>query len=275
VARQTIRRHPVAAFLVIGIAVYFAAALIPPLVAVEIPPFDLPLYASLGTIFGVGLAAFVVTAATDGRRGVEDLVRRSLRWRVHPRWYVIALLGVPVATTVMALAIYGGDASPDDGWVHVCGAFLVYFVLQFVLFNLVEEIGWTGFLQERMLRNHAPLKACALVAVPWGVWHLPDFFVEEGLSLAQLALAPVFLIVETVLLFFARVLIVSLYQSTGRSVLLVGIFHASFDATISKLAKEVIPASNGVRFILLNILIVLGALAVIFATRGRLSTKGR
>jgi hypothetical protein len=76
-------------------------------------------------------------------------------------------------------------------------------------------------------------------------------------------------------LFFARVLIIWLYEGTGRSVLLVGIFHASFDATISKLSREIIPASDTERFLLLNGVIVLGASAVIIATRGRLRTGSR
>ena len=55
------------------------------------------------------------------------------------------------------------------------------------------------------------------------------------------------------MLFFARVLIVWLYSRTGRSVLLVGIFHASFDATITKLSREIAPGSDGVRFLIVMV----------------------
>ena len=54
----------VATFLLIGIGINFAVTLIPPLVDAELLPFDLPLYGVLGGIFGVALAAFLVTAAT-------------------------------------------------------------------------------------------------------------------------------------------------------------------------------------------------------------------
>jgi hypothetical protein len=53
-ARHAVARHPVGAFLLIGIGVYVAVALIPPLVELEILPFDLPLYGVLGGIFGSG-----------------------------------------------------------------------------------------------------------------------------------------------------------------------------------------------------------------------------
>ncbi len=108
-----------------------------------------------------------------------------------------------------------------------------------------------------------------MVALPWAVWHLPDFFVDEGFGIEQLVTAPVFLVIEFILLFFARVLIVWLYARTGRSVLLVAIFHASFDASISELSFDIIPGSNLARFLVLSGVIVIAATAVIVATRGR------
>ncbi|HEX9762317.1 MAG TPA: hypothetical protein VGA97_04365, partial [Acidimicrobiia bacterium] len=80
--------------------------------------------------------------------------------------------------------------------------------------------------------------------------------------------------VEFVSLFFARVLIVWLYDRTGRSILLVAGFHASFDATISELSFDIIPASNTARFLILTGVIILGAAAVIAATRGRITRVG-
>jgi hypothetical protein len=46
----------------------------------------------------LALPAFLVTAATSGKAGVLDLLGRCLRWRGAVRWYLIALLGLPVAT---------------------------------------------------------------------------------------------------------------------------------------------------------------------------------
>lgn len=267
--KRVVADHPLGAFLVIGNAVALATAL-SPIAEIEIW-LDRPLYAALGTIFGVGAAAFLVTAATDGRAGVVDLLRRSFRWRVPVRWYLISLFAVPFATMLLAVTFYGGDAllSPSGGWLHLLGILLGAFVIQLILFQFAEEIGWTGFFQERLNGRYAPLKLSAIVAFFWAVWHVPDFFVDEGWGLEQAIAAVVFLIIEFVALLFARVLIVWLYHRAGRSVLLVTIFHASFDTTISDLAEEIIPASDTVTFIIVSGVIVLGAVAVIAATRGR------
>ena len=269
-SRQLIARHPLGAFLVIANGAYIAAALVTPLREAEIW-FGLPLYAIVGGLLGVGAAAFLVTAAVDGRAGVGDLIARTLRWRVPFWWYPLALLFVPGSTLLLAIALFGTNAleSPAAGWPHVLGVVLGVFVLQFLLFQPAEEIGWTGLFQERLSSRYSPLRLSAVVAFWWAVWHLTDFFVDEGVGIEQAVTSLVFFVIEFVLLFFARVLIVWMYTGTGRSILLVILFHASFDATISELSDDLIPASDAARFLVVNSVIVAAALTVIVATRGR------
>jgi hypothetical protein len=54
------------------------------------------------------------------------------------------------------------------------------------------------------------------------------------------------------------------------SVLLVAIFHASFDGAINQLSYDVVPASNTARFLIFSAAILLPAATVIIATKGRL-----
>jgi hypothetical protein len=60
------------------------------------------------------------------------------------------------------------------------------------------------------------------------------------------------------------------YNVTACSVLLVAIFHASFDGAINQLSYDVVPASNTARFLIFSAVIVLAATTVIIATMGRL-----
>ena len=76
------------------------------------------------------------------------------------------------------------------------------------------------------------------------------------------------------LLFFARALFVWFYNRTGFSVLLVAIFHASFDAAISQLSYDVVPGSNTARFLIFSGVVVVFATAVIIATKGQLGRRG-
>jgi membrane protease YdiL (CAAX protease family) len=273
--QRAVARRPVAAFLLMAIGALLVAAAIPPLTATDIPPFDSPLFGVVGGILGVGLGAFVVTGIAEGRAGVVDLTRRTLRWRVPVRWYLFALFFVPVAGSLLGLAIYGPEAleSPPDGWPEALGEVVALFVMQLVLFQLAEEIGFTGFLQDRWQDRFSALRLTVYVAFFWALWHVPDHFGEEGWGLEQLVSAPIIFVIEFVSLFFARALFVWLYARTGRSVLLVAVMHASFDASISELSYDVVPGSNAVRFLIFSAVIVVTATAVIVLTRGHFASR--
>src|SRR5215210_5912716 len=193
--RRVVARHPVAAFLVMVYTVNTAVALVPLLTRRDILPFGLAPYDSLGHIFGVALPAFLVLAATHGRAGVRDLARRSLRWRVGFRWYLLALFGVPVATVLCASVIFG--LAPLNAlvekWKLLFTVVLPQLLLSIVFFNLAEEIGFMGFLQASLQEGYGPLKASLIVTVPFALWHLPSLMVDSGLGLAQLHIALGFL----------------------------------------------------------------------------------
>jgi membrane protease YdiL (CAAX protease family) len=235
-------------------------------------PTGLPLHGFLGGLLGVGVGAFLVTGALAGRDGVIDLARRTVRWRVPVRWYLVALFTVPVGATLISLAIYGPRAlaSPPGGWPRALAEVTAVFLLQLVFFQLAEEIGFTGFLQHHWQDRYHPMKLALYVALLWAVWHMPDHFAEEGWGVEALISAPVIFAIEFVSLFFARALFVWFYNVTLSSVLLVAIFHASFDGAINQLSYDVVPASNTARFLIFSAAIVLAATTVIIATKGLL-----
>ena len=70
-------------------------------------------------------------------------------------------------------------------------------------------------------------------------------------------------------LFFARALLVWFYNENGYSVLLVAIFHASFDSAMSQLSYDAVRVEHG-EVLDFSAAIVLPAATVIIATRGRL-----
>ena len=269
-----VAQHPVLGFMLISLGIGFVTAAIPPIADSAILPLGRPLHGVVMSL-GAGLAAFLVTAALSGRAGVTDLRRRSLRWRVPLRWYLIALLSIPIGATLISLAIYGPQAlaTPSGGWPRALAEVGAMFLLQLVLFQLAEEIGFTGFLQHHWQDRYHPLKLTLYVALLWAVWHIPDHFAEEGWGVEALISAPVVFAIEVVSLFFARAIFVWFYNRTGSSVLLVAIFHASFDGSINQLSYDVVPASNTTRFLIFSAVIILFATTVIIATKGRLGRR--
>jgi membrane protease YdiL (CAAX protease family) len=145
-------------------------------------------------------------------------------------------LTVPIEATLISLAICGPRAlaAPSGGWPRALAEVAFVFVLQLVLFQLAEEIGFTGFLQHHWQDRYSLFKLRLYVALLWPVWHLPDHFGEEGWGIERLISPPVVFLVEFVSLFFARALFVWLYNRTGSSVVLVAIFHASSQSAMHR-----------------------------------------
>jgi len=63
-------------------------------------------------LLGPAVAAVVVIAATAGRRGVVDLLRRVVRWRVGWRWWLVAVSPVAYLGVAVVAAWAGGRPLP-------------------------------------------------------------------------------------------------------------------------------------------------------------------
>ncbi len=142
-----------------------------------------------------------------------------------------------------------------------------------MLGNLWEEIGWTGFLQDTLQDRHGPLLASVMVAPAFALIHLPALFVsgwvlDERFSLPQFPAALFMVGLMAVLAVFARVIIGWLYNGSGRSVLIVGLFHSAFNMTVGdRFVPKFIPGASSIPT---ATVMVLAVLLVVF-TRGRLA----
>jgi uncharacterized protein len=204
------QRHPVAAFFVLAYALSWL---------VWIPASLAGAGQALLVVgaFGPAAAAFIVLRITGG--SVRAWARQILRWRVQLRWYLYAL-GLPAllfAVVNGALALLGkeidlallADRAPS---------YLAAFAFAALLGGGQEEPGWRGFALPRLQRQLTPLRATLLLAVLWGLWHLPIY----GLGFVGPMLFAVFY--------------TYLYNRSG-SVGLCMLLHGSFTAALDNLTS--------------------------------------
>jgi uncharacterized protein len=163
------------------------------------------------------VAALVVLAVTEGRRGLASWAARLIRWRVGWRWYAVAL-GLPIALVLVTAALnsaLGADA-PDwsaSGW----SGFALVFALRMINpldAALGEEPGWRGYALPRLQADRSPLAATFILGLLVAGWHLPLVF--DG-RLGWIGLP------STVAITFVYAW---LFNHTEGSVLLPVIFHA-------------------------------------------------
>lgn len=260
-----IRRHPISALLVWFFTVGQAFAFTPLLVGDAWGPPELFIWAS--TLVGLLLPALVVTRITGRSAAVRALLGSALRLRVGGRWYLLALVGVPLAATAVTLLLAGPPPTAFSVGL-LLPHLLAPLVLNLLPNNLWEELAWTGFVQARLQRRTGPVRAAVLTAGLFALQHV-SLAVPNGLLDGALLL-----ILLAVLSVPFRMLAGWIYQRTG-SLLLVGIAHAAGNAVATGsglgtgLLAELYPGQTLATMAHLLAFAVIG-LVVLAATRGRL-----
>jgi CAAX protease family protein len=176
------------------------------------------------------VAAVILVRREDGRAGVRRLMRRVLTLgglRQHKVWLLPAILLMPA----IALVSYGlmrlldrPLPEPDVPY----AAIPVYFVVFFIL-AMGEEAGWSGYAIDPLQDRWGALKASLILGAVWGLWHVVPYIQGGPYDARQTAVwvaCQAFLFTVA-----ARVLIVWLYNNTGKSVIAAILFHDMMNVT--------------------------------------------
>ena len=101
-----------------------------------------------------------------------------------------------------------------------------------------EEAGWRGYLADGLLDRHGLLRTASLVALVWAGWHLPLFLVLD--SFRGLG----FEVVGWVIGLYAGLIVLTwLYAASGRSILVVALWHTAYTFTSATAAMSGLPAA--------------------------------
>jgi membrane protease YdiL (CAAX protease family) len=184
----------------------------------------------LPALLGPLLAAFVMTARQQGSRGVRDLVRRMFLVKVPARWWLFAVS--PLLLLIMVLlteAALGHDLPAAHQFAIFSGLPSTWGVLAvagiMLLAGFGEETGWRGYALPRLQQRHGPLVATMMLAALWVAWHTPMFLVVDTYR----SFSPAILVGWSFGLFCGAVVLTWLYNRSGGSILLVAIWHATYN----------------------------------------------
>jgi membrane protease YdiL (CAAX protease family) len=212
------------------------------------------------------LAAMIVTGRSEGREGLRALLRRILKWRVRPAWWLVAIAPLILYGLVaVALRVVQGNWPDAAGMGQIdfmpnLGIGALFFWI--LTFGLGEETGWRGYALPRLQRGRSALSATAILWAVWALWHLPLFFysydpsVIPGLTIGLLAGAVTF---------------TWLYNSTGGSVLVVAVWHGAFNFTTGCAACK----ASVMAAILSTLVMIWAVLVVLLFRPATLSRAGK
>lgn len=195
-------------------------------------PFSVSLNSPVLLLYLLGLAA--PAAAAIGLSGFS-FVGSFLRSALGPASLAVcgvALVAQASMLAAAALIAYTAGDSELPRWSVASGFALL--ALGQVWVVLGEELGWRGYALPRLLGLVSARAATLLLALAWGVWHTPMFFVSGSLQARE----PVWLFAAAV---FAWACIHSaLYLRARPSIVPNLLFHASANLSLNLVA---VPAS--------------------------------
>lgn len=192
-------------------------------------------------------------------------------------YYAVALLLLPSAALASTLPLAGIDpisnliASPEI----LVGVVFLGALLAFLLVNWWEETAWTGLLWSASRWRMGPIGASVITTWLQAIIHVPLVFVAGGVTDGRVPAdqIPFYLVALFVLPISVRLVLTWLYNTTGRSLPIVGLYHAGLGVAtgtgfIPVLAPGVDPVVVYAGFAVL-------AAVVLIATRGRLGFEVR
>jgi CAAX protease family protein len=185
-----------------------------------ITPLELLPGLPLGALmsFCPAVAACILIYREQGAAGVTQLLQRSADYhRIRSKlWYVPIVFLMPVIMLASYALMHWMRFPLPGAEIPILLAAPMF--LAFLLSALGEELGWSGYTTGRIQARCGELGAGLLLGVAWAGWHLiPLIQVHRpvdwiaGWSLGTVA---------------NRVIIVRLYNATGKSVFATALYHA-------------------------------------------------
>jgi membrane protease YdiL (CAAX protease family) len=272
------RRYPIRTYLILVYVIALLVFAIPLLSSsgLGILPIELPGAAPFILLSAISLAvvAFVVTRWADGAAGMRELRSRVFRFRVSPVWYVAAVVLLPGTALVAAVVAQGVRPLTNlaaQPAVLVTAA--ISLLVAFLLVNWWEEAGWTGFVLHRLLGRMHPISASVVTTWLQATLHLPLVFIAGGVTEGRVPPGDYwfYFVALFVLPIPVRLIITWLYNASGRSVPIVGLFHAGLGiATGSAFLPDIAP---GFQTAWVYAAFAVLAAIILAVTRGQLGLK--
>lgn len=212
-------RSPVVAFLAVvfalGLVFYLAGGLFGGLGAVT----GAPLPASALGFVCPALAAALLVRRRPG--GIGRWLRSGLRLpRGRRAWWWIPAVGLMPLVLVVSYLVLGW-AGADLPAPAVPWSALPLMVAAFLVGAVGEELGWSGFAAEAMLRRHGVVVVGLVLGAAWALWHVVPY--------GQLGHGAAWIVGQCLFTVAFRVVLVQLYVATGRCLVVPVLAHVGYN----------------------------------------------
>jgi membrane protease YdiL (CAAX protease family) len=182
-------------------------------------------------VIGPAVTGIAFSYLTRDRQGRRDYWKRVVDFkRIPVRWVLVILLFAPVVNVLAALLDVisgGGGTTWGEAALNLLSSPLsiIPSIIFSTLIPFLEELGWRGYVLDRLQDKWSALVSSLVLGVIWSLWHLPLFFVpgsyQAGLGVGTLSFWSFMIGIVPLSLLFTWI-----FNNTRRSTLAVILFHA-------------------------------------------------
>ena len=195
--------------------------------------------------------AVIFTLVLEGRSGLKTFLKRCVRWRVSPFYWLAAIL-LPLLGALLALSIHfmlGGTlprfALLTDS-IHLLPFAFIFLIPPFG--GAVMELALSGYAVTELEKRFGGLASAIIAGSFLAIWFLPQFF-TEGSPQAQMggiSFFPFFLMTEVGMM----IMMVTLFNLSNQSSLIGGyMVHAWANIWTLILLVELDPEAGGFKIL--------------------------
>lgn len=172
------------------------------------------------------LISLLLTALIYGKQGLTQLFGRFKRYQIKWYWWVL-LLFLPAAIHFTGRSLWQVyyDGTLDPFYRHP-QYWLSAIIPSFLIAGFGEELGWRGFALPRLQRRFSPIMATVVLAAVHMLWHLPTYWLGQGIHNVPLLYVLCFLFPWSIIFSW-------LYNRSGGSLIFAVSFHAISNASLS------------------------------------------
>lgn len=173
-----------------------------------------------GWLFLVGtlaptIAAITVSYVSEGKKGVSELLRGWINYKVNILYYFIALLPAIISLLWFAIEKYNGKT------VYTYMDIIPIAIFAVLIGPLGEETGWRGFALPRLQKRFGVVAATIILGSIWSLFHLPLWFVRDSMQTMPFGVFYIIIVSSSFIYTY-------LFNKT-KSLLLTFLFHFSFN----------------------------------------------
>lgn len=134
--------------------------------------------------FVPSLTGLAMTGYYDGKKGVRELLRSSVKVGIGIKWlgFMVMIAAYYAFSLIFIYTVMGGSFDFSQFWIQ-----LPLLVPLIILGPLSEEYGWRGFAIRRLLSCTSANNTSLIIGLVWSLWHLPLFYMV-GSSQSELSM---------------------------------------------------------------------------------------